>query len=1103
MVFGPRLVYDVTYHPLFDRTPDERSVVLERLVPGAEVYGWLGQRWYRADRLDKAAQTAVTHWRVDVALHTAWRVEEEIRPLGIILSQTAYEVDGVYATVFADVHKEWLYDYGLQLCRAAVQRGELTQRFLDEAKPYQVRAAAWTATRPWALFTWRTGSGKTAGALAALAARPQHLKALIVCPAAARKEWCTDPDTRTKRLPTSIEKYSNMDVHRILPEGERRKGYEELDSYLKRVVGERKRPVVVVGQESLPDYVSDIRGYGPDILIVDECHKLGDPHLLDVVVGIDGNNTFKKAETETGAHTRAVAINDVSRLRSIQMRLSLSVGFDTTVELRGAMFGNGWIGTMEAAWLRASTTLDVEVEGKYELLHLYSSVECRGWTGLAFGWKPVHTLIRHVAPSTILNIHVGGDRLRITPEHSVYTTVAGPVAEIQYGHEKYAARVVEAQAGALVKSAVLLLDDGNAWDETQVSPIDMIQVLKGERDVFVNVPFIPDEARAFLDDDAWYRARKSKMGPRLPVDVFLTHRDVLPPATRVYMKRGRGCSSAIQIPPQEMAYILGFFLGNGSVHETRAMFTAKLSGVDKITKALKDVTFIDLDPTPSPLASDQCMEIRCNCLPLVKFLYACGVVHPSYEKVLPASWIISWPRRAREELLQGLIDTDGHVHAKTGMCYYSTTSLSLAKSLLVLVRSLGAYAGLSRKKGTLEGGVIRGRQVIGTHAAYMVYWKISAVHGEPYKTRYAKGIIRFHEAPIRKVNVEATSPGEYVYDFEVDHAHPSFTANGLLAHNSATPLDDGKPRRLWAPLNITSPGGFGRFGSAYAYRFCNKRIDERGYPNDSGAAHMDELKRRCAFFLYDVPREESHGAMKNKLRLEVDYLKPHELNAPDAFTRELKTLARRAATDRDDRDGGSRMLLREARLAQACSMKKNAILGRSRDALLANNHDKVMIYVARRNMAEAWGEALKGSGQGWVAHGGFGPQECDRIVDAYAVHEGPCWLVGTWDAIGESKNGMQCTTLGIVAQLPVKPSQWIQGIGRWDRMDGVGTIVWVPVAEGTQDDQEISRLTRKFGPIAAFISSPELAETADKLEGLDDDALMTSIIDKILNGGKD
>lgn len=634
MIAGPRIVYAVAYHPLFQVTPDGRAAQLERLVPGCEVHGWLG-KWWRADRIEKEQHPAVQYWQITVALHSAWRLEEEIRPLGILLSQVAYDVEGLYPAVFAHQHRDWLYSYGRALCEYAFQQGELTQRFLDEATPYQVAEAAWSATRPWNLLTWRTGAGKTAGALAAIVARPGK-KVLVICPAAARKEWCTGGD-RTKRLPTSVEKYSNLDVHRVLPEGERRRGYEELGAYLERVKRERKRPVVVVGGENIADYVSDIRGYGPEILVIDEIHKHGDPYLHDIVLDENGNKTFYKAKTETGAHTRAVAINDVSRLKSIQFRLGLS----------------------------------------------------------------------------------------------------------------------------------------------------------------------------------------------------------------------------------------------------------------------------------------------------------------------------------------------------------------------------------------------------------------------------------------------------------------------------ATPLDDGRPRRLWAPLNLVSPGGFGRFGSSYAHYFCAKRIGEDGHPDDSGSAHMDELKRRCAFFLFDVPREESHKAMKDKLRFEVEYLSPSSLNQPDPLVREIKKLAKAASGS--EASSQSRMLFREARLAQACSMKRAYVLARCIDFL--KNGNKVMIYLARRNMADEWGEVLgKTKIPGWVAHGGMGPTECDAAVDAYALHQGACWLVGTWDAVGESKNGMQCTNFGVVAQLPVKPSQWIQGVGRWDRMDGVGTIVWVPVAEGTQDDIEVSRLVRKFGPVADFLHSPELVKVSEALEGLDDDGLIDSVIQKILTG---
>lgn len=309
---------------------------------------------------------------------------------------------------------------------------------------------------------------------------------------------------------------------------------------------------------------------------------------------------------------------------------------------------------------------------------------------------------------------------------------------------------------------------------------------------------------------------------------------------------------------------------------------------------------------------------------------------------------------------------------------------------------------------------------------------------------------------------------------------------------SGTPLDDGRPRRLYAPLDLLSPGGFGVY-SDFRERYCGLVKTEAGFLDDSGSSHMDELKARCAQFVYDVPRSESHEAMKNKLRIEVEYFKRSELCAPDAFTREIKALVKQARSSRQ-----AQARLREARLAEAASMKRSLTREWSKEFL--DSGAKVLVFLNRKAMADAWGEMLTKLGYpGWVAHGDMGAVECDRIVDRYSVHEGPCWLIGTWAAIGESKNGMQCSGLLIVAQLPEKPGVWQQGIGRVDRIDGVGTLVRVPIAEGTQDDQEVARLTRKFGAIEKFLEAPELRELGDKLDGTFEDDL-DDLLDEMLAG---
>lgn len=317
---------------------------------------------------------------------------------------------------------------------------------------------------------------------------------------------------------------------------------------------------------------------------------------------------------------------------------------------------------------------------------------------------------------------------------------------------------------------------------------------------------------------------------------------------------------------------------------------------------------------------------------------------------------------------------------------------------------------------------------------------------------------------------------------------------------SGTPLDDGRPRRLWAPLDLVSPGGFGRYG-AFRSRYCRPTVNAAGYMDDSGSDHLDELKSRVSMFYHDVPREQTHASLP-PLRLEVSYLQRHELNQPDAFVAEMKRLAKEASRG-DSAGQEARMKLREAGLAEACSMKRVAV--RTRAGEFIGSKGKVVVLLSRIAMAQRWYEqwlkAFPGV-QGWLATGEVAEAERDRIVDAYAEHPGPCWLIGTGHSIGTSKDGMQHSDLAVIAQLPEKPGLWLQWIGRFDRLGGRSPIVWAPLAEGTADDREAARLVRKLGPLERFMDAPELRGMAEKLAGIDDEGLIDSIVDKLMVGGE-
>ena len=267
---------------------------------------------------------------------------------------------------------------------------------------------------------------------------------------------------------------------------------------------------------------------------------------------------------------------------------------------------------------------------------------------------------------------------------------------------------------------------------------------------------------------------------------------------------------------------------------------------------------------------------------------------------------------------------------------------------------------------------------------------------------------------------------------------------------TATPLEDGRPRRLWAPLDLLSPGGFSHSYRSFASRYCDAKPGAYGGLDDTGSSNLDELRERCSFLMHEVSYSESHAALPST-RVQVTYLGNSELNRADrydddqTYTQAIRSMAR---DDMRSRLGRTRMV--EARLAEACSRKRKWVTSEVIEGLRGGG--KVVVFTARRREAEAWAdsirrEARKGDSRMneepriWMIHGGLNESDKDRITDAYARDPGPCCLIATGQSVGTGVDGMQTTDLAIFAMLPYRPGDWTQWKGRFDRLGGRATLL--------------------------------------------------------------
>lgn len=318
---------------------------------------------------------------------------------------------------------------------------------------------------------------------------------------------------------------------------------------------------------------------------------------------------------------------------------------------------------------------------------------------------------------------------------------------------------------------------------------------------------------------------------------------------------------------------------------------------------------------------------------------------------------------------------------------------------------------------------------------------------------------------------------------------------------SATPLNDGRPRGLWAPIDILTCGTLGAYRD-FASRYCNATVGYMGSMDDSGESFVPELRARASFFLHEVPYRIAAKYLP-PVRFQVHYLEPNEQAEPEAVTAELKRLAKEAVHLGGFEAVGEaaenvRQATIEMRLAEACTRKRPWVVAEVVEALKSGQ--KVVVLTARRKECERWAKEIQEGWDTyaatrkkalqpviWWAHGGIPETTRAEMIEAYAIHEGPCVFVANGQAVGTSVDGLQHTDLAILAMLPWSPGDYIQWKGRFCRLEGRSCLIKVVVAAGTYDERVIQILTDKFGPIEQFLEADEIKGDKDMLLGLEDE----------------
>ena len=309
-------------------------------------------------------------------------------------------------------------------------------------------------------------------------------------------------------------------------------------------------------------------------------------------------------------------------------------------------------------------------------------------------------------------------------------------------------------------------------------------------------------------------------------------------------------------------------------------------------------------------------------------------------------------------------------------------------------------------------------------------------------------------------------------------------ASARRACTTATPIKD-RVRDLWAQLDLAEPDSWGS-ATVWLNRYADRKPGTYGGFDTTGSSNLGELADRLALCVHRIDYHVTHRSLPPKRRQSVYVSVEDQVKPTGGFQKELTDAAKRGAS-----------ALLEVNLAMAASKKRKAVVGLVEDHL--SSGQKVVLFTGRRRDAEELGKSFKDTkAKVWASHGGDSTQFRQQVVDEYMAHPGPCLLVGTGDAFGESIN-LQDTDAALFVMLPWTPGQVRQWEGRFCRMGQKRPVViYYVVAEETVDEHVADKLISKLPAVEAVAKDEELAAARQFIAGTDDgDALASSILAKL------
>lgn len=544
-----------------------------------------------------------------------------------------------------------------------------------------------------------------------------------------------------------------------------------------------------VVKRGTPYELPEKNGRGPDVVILNY-HKLS---------GWD--NVLKK-------YGKSIIFDEVQELRhsgsdkylsaknlaeGMKLKLGLSVGPDSMVLVRNS---DGIRHLRIDDFSKSVGAIDdifTPIEGH----------EVRAFDGKTFVWKKIKSVLKHkLGEKKAFRVHVQtGRSVVVTEDHSVFKVSENGTERVNVRpyYYKPIAKLEEVKGSDLMVGDFLLLED--FFDvKNPISEIDICDYITASR-WFVNGDFkdwINENVTSEkgVHGAVMVRYRQITVGHRgtyVTGAQFMSDPALRAMGGKIYTQGKGHIWTSSKIPISSLSYLLGFYLGDGWLSESRICFAVENARVKDFLEKLDVLKpWMSVNPSVRQMPGKSA-EIRFGNLVFSGFLRGFFRNAKAWEKDIPEE-VFSFDRENVRKFVQGMLDSDGHLELGTRdrrRWYYTTTSEKLAVGLCELLKRIGILAGLYKADNRTGGGIINGRQINGIRPKYMVHFSDYDWQGLNHgsygrRPHFYMGDISGYPGKIRKIEPE--NP-EYVYDISVEGDDwQTFVASGILVHNSATPI---------------------------------------------------------------------------------------------------------------------------------------------------------------------------------------------------------------------------------------------------------------------------------------------------------------------------